>query len=57
MLQLQLNESYTNQTTKDLTVKVIYYNSFGERQTDIRILGFKQTFTRTQPTSRVYIYF
>jgi len=57
MLQLQLNESYTNQTTKDLTVKVIYHNCFGERQTDIRILGFKQTFTRTQPLSRVYIYF
>lgn len=56
-MQLQLNESYTNQTTKDLTVVVVYYNCFGEKQKDIRVLGFKQTFTRTQPTTRVYIYF
>jgi hypothetical protein len=57
MINLQTGESYTNRTTKDLTVIIKYLNLFGLYQTDIRVLSFNQTFTKTQPLTKVTILF
>lgn len=57
MITLQTGESYTNKTNKDIIVIIKYLNCFGHYQTDVRTLSHNQTFTKTQPLTKVKIKF
>lgn len=55
-ITLELNETFTNNTDKDIIYQVKYLNCLGYYQTEVEVLKPKQTVIRTQPLNRIYIF-
>lgn len=56
MKTLNFNETYTNNTDKDVICKIKYLNCFGMYQTKIEVLKPSQGIMLTSGLNRIYIY-